>query len=95
VLIWRLDGEKRRREGVNLSTEGWIEVKENMILPHGLISTPSFSLCFRGERLMHMAHKMGNTSRVLKSSSDWLNKSDSVVMPNPLMEEESHCVYTY
>ncbi len=25
------------------------------------------------ERLMHMAHKSGNTSGVLKSSSDWLN----------------------
>ncbi len=25
------------------------------------------------ERLMHMAHKSGNTSGVSKSSSDWLN----------------------
>lgn len=51
MLIWRLDGEKRRRERVNLSTEGWIEVKENMILPRGLISTP-----FRGVQYAFAPH---------------------------------------
>jgi len=45
-------------------------------------------------RLMHKAHKMGNTSGVSKSSSDWLSSTGVpgysnhiLVMSNPLMED--------
>lgn len=48
--------ERKGGERVNLSTEGWIEVKENMILSRGLISTPSFSLPFRGVQYAFTLH---------------------------------------
>ncbi len=59
------------------------------------------------KRLMHMAHKSGNTSGVSKSSSDWLNytgflgffprsltfRLETKMVPNPLTKEESRRVY--
>ncbi len=48
----------------------------NLIFAHGSSCSLSLRRHAHGplaERLMHMAHKIGNTSGVSKSSSDWLN----------------------
>ncbi len=66
-------------------TEGSLSIRRHA---HGLLA----------KRLMHMAHKIGNTSGVSKSSSDWLNDTGfpwdvcdakDAVTPNPSWKKKA------